>query len=175
MAGLFFCLASAEGAGLLFCPATIKPHTSVYSTFCACPCNLTANTARQRTRPCNGFSCDCTHLTANDTRPAKADMPPPAPRWSISQRRSTSSEYQIPAPRRTLCSSTQTAYYNNVYKRVQHTADHASPAGSRCFPRLALAWHRVSLALAWYCAFFLAQRRGTIDGYRRCFFRAFAR
>lgn len=31
MAGLFFCLASAEGAGLLFCPAAIQPHTSVYS------------------------------------------------------------------------------------------------------------------------------------------------
>ena len=27
------------------------------------------------------------------------------------------------------------AYYNKVYKRVQHIADHASPAGSRCFPR----------------------------------------
>ena len=35
MAGLFFCLASAEGAGLLFCPATIQPNTSVYSVFCA--------------------------------------------------------------------------------------------------------------------------------------------
>lgn len=34
-AGLFFCLASAEGAGLLFCPAAIQPHTSVYSAFCA--------------------------------------------------------------------------------------------------------------------------------------------
>lgn len=34
MAGLFFCLASAEGAGLLFCPATIQPYTSVYSAFC---------------------------------------------------------------------------------------------------------------------------------------------
>ena len=34
MAGLFFCLASAEGAGLLFCPAAIQPHTSVYSVFC---------------------------------------------------------------------------------------------------------------------------------------------
>ena len=31
MAGLFFCLASAEGAGLLFCPATHEPHTSIYS------------------------------------------------------------------------------------------------------------------------------------------------
>lgn len=35
MAGLFFCFASADGAGLLFCPAEIQPHTSVYSEFCA--------------------------------------------------------------------------------------------------------------------------------------------
>lgn len=35
MAGFFFCLASAEGAGLLFCPAAIQPHTSVYSAFFA--------------------------------------------------------------------------------------------------------------------------------------------
>ncbi len=34
MAGLFFCLASAEGAGLLFCSATIQTRTSVYSAFC---------------------------------------------------------------------------------------------------------------------------------------------
>lgn len=33
MAGLFFCLASAEDAGLLFCPTAIQPHTSVYSVF----------------------------------------------------------------------------------------------------------------------------------------------
>lgn len=35
MAGLFFCLASAEGAGLLFCPAAIQTHTSVYRAFCS--------------------------------------------------------------------------------------------------------------------------------------------
>ena len=33
MAGLFFCLASAEGAGLLFCHAAIQQHASVYSGF----------------------------------------------------------------------------------------------------------------------------------------------
>lgn len=33
MAGLFFYLASADGAGLLFCPAAIQPLTSVYSGF----------------------------------------------------------------------------------------------------------------------------------------------
>nr|DAF66874.1 MAG TPA: hypothetical protein [Bacteriophage sp.] len=40
MAGLFFCLVSAEGAGLLFYPATIQPHTGVYSAFCAVNANL---------------------------------------------------------------------------------------------------------------------------------------
>lgn len=35
MTGLFFCLASSEGAGLLFCSDAIQPHTSVYSAFCA--------------------------------------------------------------------------------------------------------------------------------------------
>ena len=34
MAGLFFYLASAEGAGLLLCPAAIQPHTSGYNTTC---------------------------------------------------------------------------------------------------------------------------------------------
>lgn len=35
MAGLFFCLASAEGARLLFCHAAMQPHTSVYSVLCS--------------------------------------------------------------------------------------------------------------------------------------------
>lgn len=33
VAGIFFCLASAEGAGLLFYHAAIRPYTSVYSVF----------------------------------------------------------------------------------------------------------------------------------------------
>ena len=49
MTGLFFCLASAEGAGLLFCPATIQPHTSVYSAFCAIHAVYTAHAVKQRT------------------------------------------------------------------------------------------------------------------------------
>lgn len=58
-----------------------------------------------------GVSCYLPHSTAADARPTQTAIIPHT-------------------PRRTLCSSTQTAYYNNVYKRVQHTADHASPAGS---------------------------------------------
>lgn len=34
LAGLFFCLASRHSAGLLFCPDTIQPNTSVYIVFC---------------------------------------------------------------------------------------------------------------------------------------------
>lgn len=94
------------------------------------PCSYTTSTAKQRTGLYSGVSCYLPHSTAADTRPTQTAIIPHAPRWSVSQRRDAPHRYQIPTPRRTLCSSTQTAYYNNVYKRVQHTADHASPAGS---------------------------------------------
>lgn len=79
-------------------------------------CSYTANAAKQRTGLYSGVSGDCAHSIITDTRPTQAVIMPPAPNWSVSQRRSTSSAYQIPAPRRTLYSSAQTAYYNNVYK-----------------------------------------------------------
>lgn len=116
MTGLFFCLASAEGAGLLFCPAAIQPHTSVYSAFCAVRAIYTAHATKQRTRLYRGFSCNYARSTARDTRPTQAAIIPLAPRWSVSQRRNTSSEYQIPAPRRTLYRTAQPPYYNKVYK-----------------------------------------------------------
>ena len=76
-----------------------------------CQCSYTAHTTKQRTGLYSGVSCYLPHSTAADARPTQTAIIPHT-------------------PRRTLCSSTQTAYYNNVYKRVQHTADHASPAGS---------------------------------------------
>lgn len=79
------------------------------------PCS-SDHAAKQRTRLYRRFSCDLTHSTAHDTRPTQAAIIPPVPRWSVSQRRSTSSTYQILAPRRTLYRSAHTAYYNNVYK-----------------------------------------------------------
>ena len=104
------------------------------------PYSCTTHAAKQRTGLHRRFSCDLSNSTAVYTRPAKADIMPPAPRWSVSQRRSTSSAYQIQASRRTLYRSAQTAYYNNVYKgappvmdpcqTAQYIADHASPAGS---------------------------------------------
>lgn len=82
-AGLFFCLVSAEGAGLLFCPAAICLNSSVYSAFCVVNA-ITANATKQRTGLYSGFSCDCTHSIAANTRPAQTAIIPPVPRWSVS-------------------------------------------------------------------------------------------
>ena len=107
MAGLFFCLASAEGAGLLFCPAEIQPRASVYSAFCSVNANYTAHAAKRFTGLYMGASGYLPHFTAVYARPTHAAIIPPATRWSVSQRRSTSSTYQIPTPRRTLYRSAQ--------------------------------------------------------------------
>lgn len=116
MAGLFFCLASVEDAGLLFCPDAIQPNTSVYSAFCAVHASYTAHAAKQRTGLYSGVSVNLTHSSVHNTVTTQANYAPPAPRWSTSQRRSTSSAYQIPEPRRTLYRSAQPPYYNKVYK-----------------------------------------------------------
>lgn len=139
LAGLFFCLASTR------CRAFILPccNTATYKRLqrvLPCQFNYTAHAIKHHTELCRGFSCDCTRSTAHDTKPTQAAIIPPAPRWSVSQRRNTSSTYQIPAPRQT----------------VQRIADQASPA------------EQSSSKSA-------AERRGTIDGYRRISFRAFAR
>ena len=116
MAGRFFCLASAEGAGLLFLPCyNTAAYKRLQRVLCR-PCQFAANATKQRTGLYRRFSCDLPHSTAADTRPTQTDITPPATRWSISQHRSTSSTYQIPEPRRTLYRPAQTAYYNNVYK-----------------------------------------------------------
>lgn len=122
LAGLFFCLASAEGAGLLFCPDAIQPNTSVYSVFCCVNANYTAHAAKQRTGLYSGFSCDCTRSTAHNTRQAQAAIIPLAQRRRAYTRPDTLNLYQIPPPRRTLYRSAQAAYYNKVYKRVQGCA-----------------------------------------------------
>lgn len=141
MAGLFFCLASVEGARLLFCSAAIQPHTSVYSAFCSVNAVYAAHATKQRTGLYRSIFCDCTNSTAANTRPTQAAIIPPAPRWNISQRPDRLRRYQIPPPRRTLCRPVQPSYYNKVYKgarvrpvmdtcqTVQHTTDRARLAG----------------------------------------------
>lgn len=98
----------------MFCPTAIQSHTSVYSAFCIVNATYTANDTKQRTRLYRCFSCYLTHSTAHDTRPTQADIIPPA-------------------PRRTLHKSAQPPIiirYIGGGAAVQHTADHASPAGS---------------------------------------------
>lgn len=175
MAGFFFCLASAEGAGLLFCPAAIQPRASVYSAFC--PVNAILYRPRCKTvyRALHGcfrlFAAFYRRICQTDTSGYNTAY--------VTLEHITAPQHLQCIPDTNAAPGRYTGQHNRPiiirYMRVQQIADHASPAGSRCFPRLVLAWHRVSLALAWYCAFFLAQRRGTIDGYRRSFFRAFAR
>nr|DAE71799.1 MAG TPA: hypothetical protein [Caudoviricetes sp.] len=72
--------------GFYFFPATIQPRTSVYSAFCIANATYTANDTKQRAGLYRRFSCDFTRSTANDTRQTQADIIPPAPRWSVSQR-----------------------------------------------------------------------------------------
>ena len=106
-AGFFFCLAPAEGAGLLFCPFAIQTHTSG---------SYTINATKRHTGLYSGVSCDCTHSTAANTRPTQAAIIPPATRWRTHTHRNAPHRYQIPPQRRTLYSSAQPLYYNNVYK-----------------------------------------------------------
>lgn len=139
MAGFFFCLASAEGAGLLFCPVAIQPHTIVYSAFCAVNAiNYTAHATKRRTGLYRRFSCDLPHSTAANNRPTQAAIIPPVPRWSVYQRPDGLRRYQIPTPHRTLCRPAQPPYYNNVYKSVAARPCYGSMPDrrrSRCFPR----------------------------------------
>lgn len=125
MAGFFFCLASAEGAGLFFCPAKIQPNTSVYSAFCSVHASYTTHATKQCTRLYRRFS---------GYLPCFAAIV-----WRCIQLYHTAC---ATLDARTLCRPAQPPYYNKVYKgaavrpamdpcqTVQQIADHASPAGS---------------------------------------------
>lgn len=84
-------------------------------------CSYTTHATKQRTGLYRCFSCDLSHSTTTDTRPIQAAIIPPAPRWSVSQRRNTSSVYQIPPPRLTLCREAQLPIIIK-YIRVQRCA-----------------------------------------------------
>lgn len=127
LAGLFFCLASAESARL-FCFALLQYNpiqaftvAFVLSMQLYSQCRKTAHRALQwrflRFVPfychkyqtdTSGYNTACATLE-RITAPGRAQ---PIPEQ---------------APRRALYRSAQPPYYNNVYKR---SADHASPAGS---------------------------------------------
>lgn len=117
LAGLFFCLASVEGAGLLFLPATIQPHTSVYSAFCAVHAELyTTSAAKQLTGLYRGFSCNLPCFAAVVWRvyPAISHRLRHAGAYHSTVAPPAHTRYKT--PHRTLYGSAQPPYYNNVYK-----------------------------------------------------------
>lgn len=143
MAGLFLpCI-------LTRCRAFILPrcNTVPYKRLqrvLPCQYNYTAHATKRRTRLYSGFSCDYARSTAHDTRPTKAAIIPPVPRWRTYTRPDAFNRYQIPPPRRDAKQVSTAAYYNKVYKTVQGCAPlrgqslhlhRVSPAGARCFPR----------------------------------------
>ena len=116
VAGLFFCLAPAESAGLLFCPAAIQPNTSLYSAFCAVNAVIPPTPQNSARGFASAFIAICRVLPLLcDGASSYTAMP--APRWSVSQRRSASSAYQRPD------ATPDTA-------QVSTAAYHASPAES---------------------------------------------
>lgn len=168
LAGLFFCLASTR------CRAFILPccNTATYKRLqrvLPCQFNYTAHAIKHHTELCRGFSCNCTHSTARDTRPTHAAIIPPVPRWSVSQRRNASSIYHRYQRHAGRCTGQHSrpiiiryirvqgcATVTDPRQTVQHIADQASPA------------EQSSSKSA-------AERRGTIGGLRRSSFRASAR
>lgn len=201
LAGIFFCLASAEGAGLLFCPAVIQPHTSVYSVFCAINAVYTSHTAKQRTWLYRGISgyfpcfapiiqrCILLCCTACATlKSIQASAAPPAHTRYRRHAGRCAGQHSRPIIimyiRGQGCAS--------CYKSMQDSAADRRPcqpggvSASTCTgPARQLAiWHRVSSQGAQAGTLHPAEqssnrgaagRRGTIDGYRRISFRAVAR
>lgn len=102
--------------GFYFALRQCSPIQAFTVSFAPSMQNYTAHATKQRTGLYSGFSCDYARSTAHDTRPTQAAIIPPAPRWSVSQRRNTSSTYQIPTSHRTLYGSAQPPYYNKVYE-----------------------------------------------------------
>ena len=115
-----------------------------------CPCSYTTNAAKQRTGLYMGVSVNSPYSSAHNTAVTQTAYTPPAPRWRAYRQAQHLPQYQIQPPRRTLYRSAQPPYYNKVYKgaavrpvmdpyqAVQHIADRASPAASRCFSRPAV-------------------------------------
>lgn len=101
--------------GFYFVPLQCSPIQAFTVRF-VLPMQLYRPHHKMRTGLCRRFSCDYARSTIHDTRPTQTAIIPHTTRWSTSQRRSASSTYQIPAPRRMLYRPAQPPYYNNVYK-----------------------------------------------------------
>lgn len=144
-------------------------------------CNYTANAAKQHTWLYSGFSYDCTSSTAYNTRPTQTAIIPPAPCWRVSQHRRTSSACQdtTVTPGRYTGQHSRPIIIRYIrvrpcsgsmpdaaaYRRPCQPGGLQSGTGSVWHPPPGGAVQRQGRG----------GRRGTIGGYRRNSFRAFAR
>lgn len=158
MAGLFFCLASAEGAGLLFRHAAIQPHTSVYSSFCAVHTFFyTTHTAKQCTWLCRRFSCHlpCFAAVVWRVHPSTLHCLRHAGAYHSAATPPAHTRYHSRAG--TLDRPAQPSYYNKVYKGAgarllwiharRCNTSQTMPARRRLdasHARRLAVWHRVS-------------------------------
>ena len=115
-AGLFFCLASAEGAGLLFLPDGVQATYKRLQHVLCSPCSYITHAAKQRTGLYSGVSVNLTHSSAHNTAAAQAAYISPATRRMAYRQVLHLHQYQIPPPCRTLYRGNVSTYYNNVYK-----------------------------------------------------------
>ena len=146
MAGLFFCLASTRCRAFILPGGVSATHKRLQRVLFR-PCNYTAHVTKQRTGLYRRFSGYLPRSTAYNTRQTKADITPPVPRWRAYRQALHLNRYKIQPPRRTLYRARQPpiiiryirvqqcAPVVNPCQTAHHNADHASPAGSRCFPR----------------------------------------
>ena len=195
MAGLFFCLASAEGAGVLFCPVAIQPHTSVYSVFFA----INAIIPPTPQNGAHGFT---------GAFPAIAPIQPPTipdrhkrPLYHLrhagahTRARAPSTDTRYHRHAGTLYGSAQPPYYNKVYNgaavrplswiharrcSISQTIQARRGLDASHVWRLGLAPGQRSGRAFWHpppggAVQRQGGRRGTIGGCRRISFRAFAR
>lgn len=102
MAGLFFCLASADGAGLLFLPGGVQATYKRLQHVLCSPCSYTTHATKQRTGLYRGISVNLANSKAHNTAATQAEYIPPAQRWRAYRQAQHLHRYQIPPPRRTL-------------------------------------------------------------------------
>lgn len=133
--GFSFALHLLMVQGFYFCPVAIQLRTIRLQRVLFRKCNYTAHAIKQRTGLYRCVSGNLTHSTAYNTRPAKADITPPAPRCSTSQRRNTSSAYQIPDTTPDAVQVSATAYYNKVYKSAAVRPCYGSMPDSAAYHR----------------------------------------
>lgn len=175
VAGFFFCLAPAEGAGLLFCPAAIQPHTSVYSAFCS----VNAVIPPTPQNSAQGFTVDF---------PAICRVLPLLFGWYIRLYRiaCTTLEHitapqhlqRIPdtttAPGR--CTGQRSRPIIIMYIRAAAYRRPCQPGGVSVSTCTGSAWRRLDASRTRRGSPTAGMRRAAavIDGYRRIFFQAFA-